>query len=349
MACGHYLFRRRRHHRIFFYSKDEKVIANGNLVEQTAKATGDRTVYTYNVENQLVRVEKFTVAGGLSSVLTAEYRYDALGRRIEKNVNGVITRYVYDNEDILVELDSTNAVVARYTHGPGIDEPLIMLRGGQSFFYHADGLGSAWDLTDATGAIARSYTYDSFGQLLVQSGSLANPFTYTSREFDPETGLYHYRTRTYNPTEGRFAQEDRLLLSLLSSATTISDLPVGLAAHILRVLQRDPQDLHPYVYVNNNPTNRIDPMGLLSARCAAQQTGTFFKCFAQKIFAPTPPGIGVPETIIFCAACVSLLVSQAYVPAVFPCGACAVNLGLDVIAAIECIRQVAATPCDGCD
>ncbi|MFQ5882890.1 MAG: hypothetical protein ACE5I9_10540 [Candidatus Methylomirabilales bacterium] len=37
----------------FTYTYD----ANGNLVEQTAKATGDRTVYTYNVENQLVRVK----------------------------------------------------------------------------------------------------------------------------------------------------------------------------------------------------------------------------------------------------------------------------------------------------
>lgn len=68
--------------------------SNGNLTEKTDKTTGDRTVYTYSVENQLIRVEQFTLAGGATPVVVADYRYDALGRRIEKNVNGVITRYV---------------------------------------------------------------------------------------------------------------------------------------------------------------------------------------------------------------------------------------------------------------
>ncbi|MFQ5857791.1 MAG: RHS repeat domain-containing protein [Anaerolineae bacterium] len=173
--------------------------ANGNLVEQISKANGDRTVYTYNVENQLIRVEKFTVPGGVSPVTTAAYRYDSLGRRITKEVTQagttVVTRYVYDNEDILLEFDGSNLLQARYTHGPGIDEPLIMLRGGQSFFYHADGLGSIWDLTDTAGTAIRSYTYDSFGQIVAQTGTLINPYTYTAREFDPETGLLYYRTK----------------------------------------------------------------------------------------------------------------------------------------------------------
>lgn len=78
--------------------------------------------------------------------MTAKYKYDAVGRRVEKEVNdGVtvkITRFVYDNEDILLELNRSNQIVARYTHGPGIDEPLIMEKTAQSFYYHADGLGS---------------------------------------------------------------------------------------------------------------------------------------------------------------------------------------------------------------
>lgn len=73
------------------------------------------------------------------------YRFDGLGRRVEKEVISVsttVTRYIYDNEDILLELDGSNNITARYTHGPGIDEPLVMEKGGASFFYHADGLGS---------------------------------------------------------------------------------------------------------------------------------------------------------------------------------------------------------------
>jgi hypothetical protein len=49
-----------------------------------------------------------------------------LGRRIEKNVNGTITRYLYDREDILLEFDSAWNVTAKYIHGPGVDEPLAM-------------------------------------------------------------------------------------------------------------------------------------------------------------------------------------------------------------------------------
>ena len=50
-----------------------------------------------------------------------------------------------------------------YTHGPSIDEPLIMERGGQAYCYTADGLGSVTELTDAAGTVAQTYLYDSYG------------------------------------------------------------------------------------------------------------------------------------------------------------------------------------------
>jgi len=93
---------------------------NGNLTSKTDLTTLETTTYTYNAENQLTRVD---FPGGFS-----EYAYDALGRRIQKNVNGTLTRYVYDNEDILEEYDASNTLRARWVHGPGIDEPLVMER-----------------------------------------------------------------------------------------------------------------------------------------------------------------------------------------------------------------------------
>jgi len=50
------------------------------------------------------------------------------GRRIAKVVNGASTRFVYDNEDIVAEVDGTGGVPALYIHGPGIDEPLAIGR-----------------------------------------------------------------------------------------------------------------------------------------------------------------------------------------------------------------------------
>ncbi|MDA2924150.1 hypothetical protein MYX65_05755, partial [Acidobacteria bacterium AH-259-L09] len=165
------------------------------------------------------------------------YEYDGLGRRIEKDVAGVVTQYIYDTEDVLLELDGTNNIVARYTNGPGIDEPLIMEKAGQFFPYHTDGLGSVTELTNSAGTVVQTYTYSSFGKIEFQSDpSFDQPYRFTSREFDPETGLYFYRARSYDQLTGRFLQEDPLGIT---GATNL------------------------YFMTGNNPVNFRDPDGRL--------------------------------------------------------------------------------------
>ena len=61
-------------------------------------------------------------------------------------------------------------------------------------------------LTDGSGQLATSYVYDSFGNLTASTGTITNPFQYTGREFDSETGLYYYRARYYDPSTGRFLE-----------------------------------------------------------------------------------------------------------------------------------------------
>ena len=209
---------------------------NGNLTRKTLLATGNFTQYSYDAENRLTKVEEFA-AGNATAFATSTYRYDGLGRRIEKVANGQTKRYIYDGEDILLEYDGTNALVARYTHGPGIDEPIAVTKGGATYFYHQDGLGSVTDLTDSTGATAKSYSYDAYGTILESLGTLEQPYTYTGREFDGESGLYYYRARNYDSASGRFLQED----------------PIELAG-----------GTNFYRYSYNNPTNWSDPLGLLS-------------------------------------------------------------------------------------
>jgi RHS repeat-associated protein len=199
---------------------------NGNTL--TKSDTTGATIYGYDYENRLTSV---SAPGGI----TASYAYDPFGRRISKTVNGVMTQYLYDGMNILKEYDGTGTPLATYVHGPGIDQPISMTRGGQTYDYHADGLGSITGLTNSSQTVVQNYGYDGFGNL-TQTPTVQNPYTYTGREWDAETGLYYYRARYYDPKVGRFLQQD----------------PIGFAGG----------DANLYGYVGNSPVNWVDPWGL---------------------------------------------------------------------------------------
>jgi RHS repeat-associated protein len=59
-------------------------------------------------------------------------------------------------------------------------------------------------LSNGSGALAQTYTFDYFGKQTATTGSLTNLFQYTGRESDVEIGLYHYRARYYDAAIGRF-------------------------------------------------------------------------------------------------------------------------------------------------
>jgi RHS repeat-associated protein len=166
------------------------------------------------------------------------FKYDPFGRRIYKSSANGTSIYAYDGDNLVEETNSSGAAVARYSQGLNIDEPLAMLRSSATSFYDADGLGTITSLTNTVGALAETYTFDSFGKQTASSGSLTNPFQYTGREFDPETSLYYYRARYYDPSTGRFLSED----------PTGSDGGADF-----------------YRYVHNHPTTLSDPMGLSPA------------------------------------------------------------------------------------
>ena len=215
---------------------------NGNTLTKT-DANGT-TTYVWDFENRLTSVT-LPGSGG-----TVSFTYDPLGRRIRKVAPSGTTIYAYDGANIIEETDSAGAVLARYTQGLGIDEPLAMLRSGTTHYYNADGLGSITSLTDAAGAVAATYTYDSFGKGVASTGVVTNAFRYTSREFDSETGLYFYRARYYDQRSGRFISED----------------PIAFQAGV-----------NFYAYVFNNPVTNVDPTGL-----DCRTIGTFTYCWDQK-------------------------------------------------------------------
>jgi RHS repeat-associated protein len=104
-------------------------------------------------------------------------------------------------------------------------------------WYLSDRIGSVTGITDNTGALINSTTYDSYGHILSQTNpAVADQLAFTGREFDSETGLYYFRARYFNPDLGRFQSED-------FAGFQTGDFNVGR-------------------YVRNSPLNYRDPTGL---------------------------------------------------------------------------------------
>lgn len=200
---------------------------NGNTLTKTDGSV--TTTYAWDVENRLTSVT-LPGSGG-----TITFKYDPLGRRIYKSSSTGTTIFAYDGESLIEETNASGSALARYSQGEDLDEPLALLRNGTTHYYQVDGLGSVTSLTDSAGALATTYVYDSFGKLLSSTGSAANTFRFTGREYDAETTQYFYRERYADPSQGRFLSED----------------PIRFSAGV-----------NFFSYVSNNPINLIDPLGL---------------------------------------------------------------------------------------
>lgn len=212
---------------------------NGNIVTRTDSS--GTTTYAYDAENRLIQAI-------LSNGIIAQYKYDPLGRRIEKDVtvSGTTTpkKYLYDGANLLYEYDVNNNVTNSYTQSLAIDDPIALQSNGQTYYYLKDALGTINGIADTNGNIVQSYMYDAYGNIQTQAGSISQPFTFTGREYDTEIGLYFYRTRMYDARIGRFLQKDSLSFS-------------GGDMNLMR-------------YVQNNPVNNIDPLGLKVMLCTRQ-------------------------------------------------------------------------------
>ncbi|MEW8150669.1 MAG: polymorphic toxin-type HINT domain-containing protein [Candidatus Thiodiazotropha endolucinida] len=203
---------------------------NGNTLTETLDST--TTTYSYNARNELVSV----VQGGN----TTEYGYNPNGIRSSKRENGVTTRYIVDeNRDyaqVLIEDDGT--VQVSYTYG---DDLISQDRSGEIHYYHYDGLGSTRSLTDSLGNLANTYDYEAFGGVLSQTGTIENRYLFAGEQFDSALDQYYLRARYYDPSQGRFTQQDTWMGR-----------------------NHDPITLHKYLYAHADPGNLIDPTGNFS-------------------------------------------------------------------------------------
>jgi len=198
-------------------------------------------------------------ANRLTSYLTSTtYAYDGDGLRTSKTGLTGAEPYTWDTAAPLPELigDANTA----YITGPdGL--PLEQISpAGAVHYYHQDQLGSTRAITDQTGNLSATSTYDPYGNPVAQTGTLTNPFGYAGQYTDPETGLQYLRARYYDPNTQNFLTRDPLT----------------------------PTTRTPYNYTDNNPTNNTDPTG---QDCAAgvQDGGSG----GARIILPPAIGIGI--------------------------------------------------------
>jgi RHS repeat-associated protein len=113
------------------------------------------------------------------------------------------------------------------------DNKLKLKTGGVSKYFLQDHLGSTTALTNSSGSVVESATYDSFGN---STNNLSTRYQFTGREFDADLGLQYSRARWYDATLGRFVSED----------------PIGFGGG----------DVNLFGYVKNRPLMYKDPKGL---------------------------------------------------------------------------------------
>ena len=242
----------------------------GNLTEKTNQTSEDTWFYTYNNANQMVSAQERTAPSGGTLEQSITYTYDAFGNLLEEDQtqgSGTTkTQFGYDGwnpakagsegtsgYDLWYEYSSTSSgqtATVCYLNGDGVGQVFgrLAVSSGNattnpvyinSAWLLTDMLGSVRDVTDLSGNFQENIQYDAYGNIVSQTvmsqtaSAWLGRYTYAGMERNDATGLYYDRARFYDPGTGRFTSED----------------PLGF----------DAGDSNLYRYLQNRPSNAIDP------------------------------------------------------------------------------------------
>jgi RHS repeat-associated protein len=223
----------------YVFNSNNQISGSGVVYDAAGNVTADGlgNTYTYDAENRVIQVNG---TAGQCSTATACYVYDALGQRVRATINSTSYDFIYNGGRAIDEVaasgwvwgDAGGSQLAVYSNSPT----------STTYFNHSDWLGSVRAWSNVSGASVGTSTNLPFGDGQTNSGTMANLWHYTGLPEDTESGLTHALFRQLSTTQGRWMTSD----------------PAGLAA----VDPTNPQSWNRYAYVNNTPTNAVDPLGL---------------------------------------------------------------------------------------
>ncbi|MCL2779433.1 MAG: hypothetical protein FWD73_15675, partial [Polyangiaceae bacterium] len=203
---------------------------NGELSTKTDKASGAQTGYVYDAQGNLRSVTRPVPATPI------DYVIDGLNRRIGKKVGGALAQgFLYDGSSITAELDAAGAEVSRFVYATGGNSPDLMIKGGVTYRFVKDHLGSPRLVVNAaTGAVAQRMDFDEWGNVTADSNPGFQPFGFAGGLWDRDTGLVRFGARDYDASTGRWTSKDA---------------------------SRFDGGLNLYGYSGSDPVNYIDPRG----------------------------------------------------------------------------------------
>ena len=200
--------------------------ANGNQLTTTTP-----TYLTWNALNVPIQVNSTTAT------------YDALGRMVEKGLSGVHTQFVYRPSGDMLAVYSGSLSKGTIPLPGG--STAVYNSSGLNFIRHKDWLGSSRLATTWAHAVYSKEAYAPFGETYNEAGTADRSFTGQDQNVVTSNlgnGVYDFLFRKYDPSAGRWLSPD----------------PAGWSV----VEQTDPQSLDRYAYVENQPLEAVDPVGL---------------------------------------------------------------------------------------
>lgn len=193
-------------------------------------AEGASTTYAYDEAETLRSVAR--PAEGEAPAIDEEFSYDAMRLLQGRTVGESTQQLTWDTSRSLPLLLSDGD--SSYVYGPG-GMPIAEIDAeGVPTYHHHDQLASTRALTDETGEVVGSFTYEPYGSLAASSGSAGSSLGFAGQYTASESDLQYLRARYYDPATAQFLSEDPLA-----------------------ALTREP-----YGYAGGNPLGAADPSGL---------------------------------------------------------------------------------------